>query len=169
VGDTFEMKLFLKHIVSTISVLLLSATLSWGDDFQKAYYAYQKGEYTIAFEGFKKLAEQGDTKAQYNLGVMLEKGHGTIQDYKEAFKWHTLAAEKGDSDAQNYLGFLYGRGRGVLQDKVLAHMWFNISSSNGSEHASENRDKLAKNMTPSQIEKAQDLARECVKKNYKGC
>lgn len=32
-----------------------------------------------------------------------------------------------------------------------------------------NRDIVAKKMTSSQIEKAQDLARECVKKNYEGC
>ena len=28
---------------------------------------------------------------------------------------------------------------------------------------------FTKNMTPSQIEEAERLARECVKKNYKGC
>jgi hypothetical protein len=33
----------------------------------------------------------------------------------------------------------------------------------------ENRDIVAKKMTPSQIEKAQTLAGECVAKNYKSC
>ena len=199
------MKLLLKHIVNTISVLLLSLSLSWGDDFQKAVNAYNKGDYTIAFEGFKKLAEQGGAAAQYNLGtmfyfgngtiqdykkafewyslaakqgyiasqnnlgVMLRKGQGTIQDYKEAVRWFKLAAENGHADAQNNLGFAYDRGQGVLQDLVYAHMWFNISSSNGNEKALNNRDIVAEDMSPSQIQKAQDLARECVKKNYKGC
>jgi len=31
------------------------------------------------------------------------------------------------------------------------------------------RDLVAKEMTPSQIQEAQRLARECVRKNYKGC
>ena len=48
-------------------------------------------------------------------------------------------------------------------------MWYNISASNGDEVGGKNRDIIAKQMTPSQIEKAQDLARECVAKNYKGC
>ncbi len=48
-------------------------------------------------------------------------------------------------------------------------MWWNISGSSGHKIAREQRDKLAKQMTPSQIEEAQRLARECVKKNYKGC
>ena len=77
--------------------------------------------------------------------------------------------EGGDSKAQNSLGILYGKGLGVLQDMVLAHMWFNIATSNGNEVAKKNRDNLIKRMTLSQLEKAQDLARECVKKNYKGC
>ena len=33
----------------------------------------------------------------------------------------------------------------------------------------ETGDGLAKRMTPAQIAEAQDLARECVAKNYKGC
>ena len=48
-------------------------------------------------------------------------------------------------------------------------MWANIARSNGSEMAQIVLDTIIKKMTPSQIEKAQDLARECVKKNYKGC
>ena len=48
-------------------------------------------------------------------------------------------------------------------------MWWNIAASNGQKSAGKNRQIVAKNMTLSQIEKAQDLARECVAKNYKGC
>ena len=45
----------------------------------------------------------------------------------------------------------------------------NSARFNGSENVSKLLDVLGKKMTPSQIEKAQDLARECVKKDYKGC
>jgi hypothetical protein len=48
-------------------------------------------------------------------------------------------------------------------------MWFNIAASSGNKIASKKRDIIAKQMTPSQLEKAQDLARECVHKKYKGC
>ena len=64
---------------------------------------------------------------------------------------------------------MYDNGKGVLQDYVYAHMWANITASNGEKNGAEVRDIIAKDMTPSQIEKAQDLARECVAKNYKGC
>tara|TARA_R110001632_G_scaffold3593_1_gene15893 strand:- start:1022 stop:1162 length:141 start_codon:yes stop_codon:yes gene_type:complete len=39
----------------------------------------------------------------------------------------------------------------------------------GDEDARGNKDILVKEMTPQDISKAQDLARECVKKNYKDC
>ena len=44
-----------------------------------------------------------------------------------------------------------------------------IASTNGNERGAKLRDIVEKTMTPSQQEKAQDLARECVRKKYKGC
>ena len=91
-------------------------------------------------------------------------------DFSTALReWRPLA-EQGDASAQNNLGFMYVYGKGVLQDYVRAHMWFNIAaSSGGSKNSSKSRDNVAKKMTPSQVEKAQKLARECVRKRYKGC
>jgi hypothetical protein len=49
-------------------------------------------------------------------------------------------------------------------------MWLNIASANGNEVAREALKILDINlMTPAQIEQAQALARECVKKEYKDC
>ena len=84
-------------------------------------------------------------------------------------KWYRLAAEQGVAKAQFDLGVMYYKGRGVPQDFVYAHIWFNVAASQGHENGANNRDLLAKEMTPSQIAKAQELARECVKKKYKGC
>ena len=64
---------------------------------------------------------------------------------------------------------MYGTGKGVKQDDLYAHMWGNIAASNGHENGGELRNLVAEGMTPSQRERAQDLARECVAKNYKGC
>ena len=64
---------------------------------------------------------------------------------------------------------MYGYGKGVKTDKVYAHMWWNIAASAEIEDAKKNRDLVEKNMNLAEIEKAQDLARECTKRNYKGC
>ena len=100
---------------------------------------------------------------------MYDNGQGVPQDYKTAMKWYRLAAKQGNASAQTNLGVMYGLGQGVIQDWVYAHMWGNVASSNGSVNGGKLRDLAAKKMTPSQLEKAQDLARECVRKKYKGC
>ena len=64
---------------------------------------------------------------------------------------------------------MYANGQGVTQDNIYAHMWLNIAASSGFVNADKNRDIVAGKMTPADISKAQGLARECVKKNYKGC
>ena len=48
-------------------------------------------------------------------------------------------------------------------------MWLNIDASNGYENVSKVGDFVAEGMTPADISKAQQLARECVARDYKGC
>ena len=97
---------------------------------------------------------------------MYANGKGVPEDDKQAVKWYRLAAEQGVANAQYNLGVMYERGDGVPEDKVLAYMWWNLAAANGDEDASENKDIIAERMTSSQIEKAQELSRECLKNNY---
>ena len=156
-------------ICLTVAVLLGSVGVSWSADFQKGFAAAQSGDYATALREWTPLAEQGDATAQFNLGLMYDNGQGVPQNHKTAVKWYRLAAEQGIAFAQGNLGVMYGTGRGIIQNNVYAHMWLNIAASQGDKNAANNRDIVAKEMTPSQLEKAQELARECVRKNYKGC
>ncbi len=126
-------------------------------------------DYAAAMEWYKLAVAQGNADAQYNLGLMNVRGQGVIQDHKEAVRLYGLAAAQGYATAQYNLGLMYVRGQGVIQDDVYAHMWLNIAASSGDADAVKNRDIVAGIMTASQLEKAQELARECVKKEYKGC
>ena len=122
-----------------------------------------------AVKWFTLGAEQGDADAQNGLGWMHHKGQGVPQDDKTALKWFTLAAEQGNAYAQGNLATMYEYGQGVPQDNVHAHMWWSIAASNGLKNVGNLLDKVAKEMTPAQIEKAEKLASECVAKKYKGC
>jgi TPR repeat protein len=86
--------------------------------------------------------------------------HKHLKKLSAAVKWYRKAAEQGYAKAQLELGVMYSNGIGVIQDKVMAHMYWNLASINGKERAGIYRDSIAKGMTPSQIEKAQALARE---------
>ncbi len=90
------------------------------------------------------------------------------KDYATALREFRPFAEQGLADAQYLLGDMYEEGEGVIEDYALAHMWWNIAASQGKEVAKKNRDRVEKEMSPTQIETAHKLARECVKKNYKG-
>jgi len=103
------------------------------------------------------------------LAMMYYEGTEIPQNYPKAKFWFLKAAELGAQSSMKNLGVMYANGEGALQDHVSAHMWFNIAASMGEKNADKYRDKIAKSMTTSQIAEAQKLARECVKKNYKGC
>ncbi len=159
----------MKQIFRVIMCVALFAGLPAFADFQKGYDASKKGDYATALREWRPIAENGDAVAQYNLGLMYDRGWGVPQDYKEAAKWYTLSAEQGYSEAQTGLGWLFGLGYGIPQDYVRAHMWYNLSASNGDKDGAEGRDIVAKKMTTEQIAEAQKLARQCVAKSYKGC
>jgi TPR repeat protein len=113
-----------------------------------------------AKQWFEKAAEQGHAGAQVNLGTLYLLGNGAPQSDQMALAWFRRAAEKEDALAFAKLGYMYAYGRGVVQDYIKAHMWYNLSAARGEKRAMEQRDALAKQMTPAQIAEAQKLAAE---------
>jgi len=80
-------------------------------------------------------------------------------DFKTAYKLWLPLAEQGHAHAQFNLGNMYLNGVGVPQDYALAHMWWNICGSSGDEGCVKNRNLVENDMSPQQIEKAQEMAR----------
>ena len=125
-----------------------------------------------AVKWYTLAAEQGNAEAQSLLGIYYTKGSeviGVLEDDKTAVKWFTLAAEQGHAGAQYMLGINYREGIGVIQNYLYSHMWLNIAASNGAIGAGISRDNMNELLTPQQLERAQQLAREWVAKDYKGC
>ena len=48
--------------------------------------------YTEAAMWYRRAAEQGDSLAQYSLGLLYDKGQGVPRDIVEASKWLNLSA-----------------------------------------------------------------------------
>lgn len=61
--------------------------------FDKGSEAYESGDFATALQEWRPLAEEGDARAQYNLGLMYELGQGVPQDFTETARWYRLAAE----------------------------------------------------------------------------
>jgi len=89
-----------KWILFVAAILTLCSSVVSADAFKDAMEAYRGGNYTEALELLRPLADQGNTDAQYNLGVMYAEGKGVKQDHREAEKWYLLAAEQGNASAE---------------------------------------------------------------------
>lgn len=112
----------------------------------------------------KAVIEDGQQKIDYSIGTLFEGGLLVRQNYEQAAYWFQRSAGLGYPPAQAMLGRFYREGTGVLQDYVLAYKWFNLAASKYEESMAsfvrQLRDKLAEDMTHSQIEEAQKLTRE---------
>jgi hypothetical protein len=78
-----------KTVIIYFSVLLLSLFVRFSPanaGFEEGLVAYDHGDYETAFQEFKPLAEQGNAKVQYNLGLMYDFGLSVPQDNAEAIK-----------------------------------------------------------------------------------
>jgi uncharacterized protein len=74
----------------------LIALPAWADLYS-AGVAYQKKDFSKAFEEFKELAELGQPRAQYNLAVMYARGEGVPTSFTYAHAWASLAGANGEA------------------------------------------------------------------------
>ena len=137
--------------------------------FRRGLTAYDEGDYATALREWRSLAQQSDADAQNNLGVLFFKGQGVPKHYEIAVVLFRLSAKQGNSTAQSYLGGMCGLGQGVKKNLVTAYIWASLGAYNGNEKGAKLRDIFAKRMPPDDIATAQELARECFWKNYRGC
>ncbi|HDW3841041.1 TPA: SEL1-like repeat protein [Pseudomonas aeruginosa] len=99
--------------------------------YEEGLKAYKNKDYAQALQEWRPLAEQGDARSQYSLGILYESGQGVAKDDAIAVQWLTKAAEQGDKDAQFVLGFGYAVGRGVAKDDAKAVEWYTKAAEQG--------------------------------------
>ena len=85
-------------------------------------------------ERLRKDAEQGNAKAQFELGMYYAIGMGVPSDPKESVKWIRQAANKGNTDAQFTLALYYAGGYGGLPvSKTGFEQWFRRAAPRGTK------------------------------------
>jgi len=145
--------------------LLANAERGTAEDQYHLGLRYEQGmgvaqSYTEAAYWYRLAAMQGYRDGQYKLCELSERGQGVPQDYQESLRWCGLAADQGHGQAMFVLGRLYHTAHGVPHDLVRAHMWYNLATAHGYDEGKKWRDRLADDMSPSQVAEAQKLARE---------
>ena len=97
---------------------------------QACEYA-QAGDYVEAAKCFKKAANEGHIKAQYNLAVCLHEGLGGYQAHMEAFYYFKKAADGGHDRAHYMLGCYFAMGLAPYESKEEGIEHFRIAAEAG--------------------------------------
>jgi TPR repeat protein len=70
------------------------------DIYQKALKFEQNQKFNHALKIYRPLAEVGEMRAQYRLGLCYQEGQGVPQNFAKAYVWFSLAASQGDAQAK---------------------------------------------------------------------
>ena len=108
--------------------IILGLLIYFTSDFRKGYRAFQNTEYEKAYNLFLKSANEGDARAEYNLGAMFYSGEGGKQDLKKSFEWFEKSAKNGNAKAAYNIGFMYLNAQGVDRSLEKSIKWYRISA-----------------------------------------
>ena len=125
----------LSCIIFVVSLVLGFAAPSWAD-YQAGLKAYKNKDYVTTIQEWKPLAEKGNAKIQFLIGIIYYRGLGRVsQNYKTAAKWLAMAAGQNIAKAQDALGFMYEKGHGVSKDVGKAVQLYRKAAAQGLEAA----------------------------------
>ena len=99
--------------------------------FEEGGEAYKGGNYELAVQKFKEVADKDDHRAMYALGSMYAAGKGVDQDYSKAFEFFSRAARYGRFDARFKMGIMYEEGLGTEQDYRRAARMYQAGAKKG--------------------------------------
>ena len=151
----------MKRLLAGIALLLWAGLAN--ADFSTGVFAYINGQYDVAFDTMRSLAETTDhAYAQYYLGMMYANGQGVEPDEEEAAKWFINAAKQGVSQAQYRVAEMFERGRGLPKDFESAYAWYAVATKLGNKEATVGLGRAASRLSEQQLEEAQALARQYV-------
>ncbi len=100
-------------------------------DYDVGLRAYQQGDFASAKRIWGSLADEGEPRAQYQLGFMAQHGLGQPWSNARAANYYRRAAEAGLAEAQLALGELYFRGLGVEMDARVGAQWYQRAAESG--------------------------------------
>jgi TPR repeat protein len=125
-----------KTLLKLLTILFcITSNVVSSADYQKGLDAVKKGNYAIALNQFKPMAERGCGLCQHKMGWLYEKGLGVITDYKTALKWYTLAVKQQDLAWVNvHIGRMHERGLGVSQNYDTATTYYSLAAKSGYDY-----------------------------------
>lgn len=117
-------------------------------------------------EEFSKLlqdAKQGNSDAQYYVGIAYRNGWGTRKNLHKAFLFITRAIVQGNAKAQTTLGNMFASGDFVDMDYDCAMTWYKKGCDNGDKDAAALISNLYMHMADEITDQISDLSLKMLK------
>jgi TPR repeat protein len=103
--------------------------------FEAGQAAFDAGDYETAVKILRPLADAGNPRAQYIIGIALLRGNGLTKDQEQATSYLTLSANQQHMEANLVLGVRYLEGKGGDQDATAAEKHLSTAAFLGSIQA----------------------------------
>lgn len=100
-------------------------------DFNDGLLAFRTKDYEGAAKQWTPLAEDGDPRAQTNLGLLYSRGLGVPKDGQKALAWFEKAAQQGYPTAEYNLATIFAKGLEVEKDQSIATTWYLQAAEHG--------------------------------------
>lgn len=110
--------------------LCLAATVVAADELRAAL-GLLEGDPEQGVERLRALADEGDVRAQFAVGVAYLEGIGVEPDATVSARWFEQAAREAYAPAQFNLGNGYRLGTGLPRDEQLATHWWTQAAEQG--------------------------------------
>ncbi len=131
--------------------------------------AFKLKDYGTAMKLLMPFAQRGDPVAETDVGMMYYGGLGVPLDRAEGVKWFMSSAKQGTLGGEVDMGIAYATGEGIGKDRLQAYMWFSLAADQGSASGVRYRDRIATELKPDEVRRAQDMANTCRNSHFKIC
>ena len=111
-------------------------------DYNAGQSAYATGRFVDALRIWRPLAENGDPRAAFGLGLLYDLGEGVGQDAAAAYLWYRRAAEAGFVPAEFNIAVMYDSGLGTPRNPAEAAVWYASAAAHGNGRAEYNLAQL---------------------------
>lgn len=104
--------------------------------------AYAAGRFIDALRIWRPLADSGDPRAAFGLGLLYDLGEGVGQDAAAAYVWYRRAAEAGFALAEFNIAVMCDSGLGTPRNPAEAAVWYASAAAHGNSRAEYNLAQL---------------------------
>ena len=120
-----------------VIALFFAAQAVWADN-ESALKDWDAGRHQQALAEWRRLAQSGDSLAQYHLGIRYLKGEGVPQSRATALDWLRRSADGGSVRSNELLGTLLMSSNGFTPDYDEALRRLTVAANGGSAIAKNN-------------------------------